>query len=33
MPIAELVVEMVHHGLPAYDMVAKFLASDVGAEL
>lgn len=35
MPIAELVVEMVHHGLPAHDMVAKFLASDVddGAEL
>lgn len=35
MPISELVVEMVHHGLPAYDMVAKFLASDVddGAEL
>mgnify|MGYP006283153053 CR=1 FL=1 len=35
MPISELVVEMVHHGLPAHDMVAKFLASDVddGAEL
>lgn len=35
MPVSELVVEMVHHGLPAYDMVAKFLASNVddGAEL
>ena len=34
MPIAELVVEMVHHGLPAADMVQRFLADDAsnGAE-
>lgn len=32
MPISELVVQMVHHGLPAADMVSRFLAADDGAE-
>lgn len=34
MPIAELVVQMVHHGLPAAEMVERFLAADAsnGAE-
>lgn len=32
MPISELVVQMVHHGLPAKDMVERFLAVDDGAE-
>lgn len=30
MPISELVVELVHRGLPPTEMVARFLASDVG---
>lgn len=32
MPISELVVQMVHHGLPARDMVDRFLAAEDGAE-
>ena len=31
-PISELVVQMVHHGLPARDMVDRFLAAEDGAE-